>query len=91
MVLSKEDLAVIKTCFLEKNWRGAEICRQFKNKGWKVRTVNYAINKLEKNENIYRKEGSGRPDTATSAENTQQVDDLVQSQENGGPIKKHFG
>ena len=30
-VLSDEDFRVINTCFVENNWRGAEICRQFSN------------------------------------------------------------
>ena len=49
--------------------------------GWNVRTVNHAIKKLEQEGTIYRKEGSGRPDDATNAENTMIVEDLIQSQE----------
>ena len=65
MKLSDIDLAVIKTCFEEKGWRGAEICRQFRGKNWVVRTVNEAINRLEYTGSIYRKKGIGRPYSAT--------------------------
>ena len=82
MVFSNEDLAVIKTCFEEKGWRGAEICRQFRNKNWFPRSVNNAIKKLERTGSIYRKPGSGRPRASSgNDEINAQVEELMQSQE----------
>ena len=77
MPLTDEDLAVIKTCYEEKNWHGAEICRQFIGKGWSPRTVNDAIIRLQNTGSIYRKKGSGRPDTATNLNNAEVVEDLI--------------
>ena len=83
MVFSREDLGVIKTCFEEKGWRGAAICRKFRSKKWRPRSVNDAIKKLERNGCIYRKPGSGRPFSSTGrAEICDAVEDLLQSQEN---------
>ena len=79
--LSKEDLNVIQTCFVEKNWRRAEICRQFRGKSWKIRQVNRPIKKFEETACIFRKKGSGRPITACTQENIAEVKDLALSQE----------
>ena len=53
-VLTKEDLTIIKTCYKKKIWREAEIYRQFRDKGWKVRTVNNAIKRLVDTGSIYQ-------------------------------------
>ena len=81
MPLTDEDLAVVKACYEEKHWYGTEICRQFKSKGWSVRTVNEAIKRLQETGTIYRKKGSGRPIVSATSENVAIVDDLIQSQE----------
>ena len=61
MLLTDEDVAVIKACCEEKHWRGAEICWQFKGEGWSDLTVKKALKRLKETGNIYRKNGSGWP------------------------------
>jgi len=34
MVFTKDDLAVIVTCFTEKGWTGTQIAKEFSNKKW---------------------------------------------------------
>ena len=80
-LLTDEDLTVFKTCYEEKNWLGAEICRHFRDKVSRIRTVNRAIKRLADMENIYHQKGSGRPVTKTNAHYTGIVEDLIQSQE----------
>ena len=65
----------------EKNWREAEIYRQFRDKGWKVRTVNKAIKRLVDTGSIYRRPGSGKPCEATNDDNTEMIERMAQSQE----------
>ena len=76
-----EDLAVIKTCFTEKGWRGARICREFPGKKWTNRKVNKAIKRLEKTGSIAPLKRSGRPKTATSDGTVNDVEELVLSQD----------
>ena len=81
MVFSKSDLELIKTCFIEKGWRGKRICHEFPTKEWKCSRVNYAIRRYEATGNIHRKLGSGRPVTATTTQNQDAVEELALSQE----------
>ena len=47
MGFTASELDFIETCFKEKDWRGARICREFPSKKWKAKQVNYAIRRLE--------------------------------------------
>ena len=49
MPMTDEDLAVLKICYEENHWYGAEIFQQFQSKEWSIRTVNDAIKRLQKN------------------------------------------
>ena len=69
------------TCFFEKGWRGTKICNEFRGKKWQVQTVNRFIKKIEREKITTRKEGSGRPRSASTAKNKATVDELIQSQE----------
>ena len=84
MPLAKEDLEVIKLCFMEKHWEGTRICREFPNKHWNVRAVNRAIKRLKDTGSINRKQGSGPPRTANTPENREYIDEHISSQ-NGNP------
>ena len=44
--LSTEDLCVIKVCFEQKGWRGAQMVREFP-KQWSSRIVDRAIKRFE--------------------------------------------
>ena len=79
--LSKIDLDFIQTCLVEKEWRGAEICRQFPGRKWNARQVNRAIKTFENTGSITRKPGSGRPKTARTQENSDDCVHLSLSQD----------
>ena len=79
--LNKEDLIIIQACFEHKNRRGAEICRQFREKRWNMRQVNRAIKKFEETGCIFWKTGRGRPTTACTNENRVEVEELALSQD----------
>lgn len=80
--LTKLDLAVIESCYRQKNWAGKKICIEFPGKGWTVSSVNRAIKRLVETGSNSRRPGSGRPVTATHNENLQEVEHLTLSQEN---------
>lgn len=81
MVYSKKDLATIESCFLEKGWRGKKICNEFPGKRWNYRSVNCAIRKIIKTGCSDRVSGSGRPRTARTDENVDNVEQMILSQE----------
>ena len=80
--LSKEDLILIESCFREKGWRGAKLCREFRSKKWNRRIVNRAIKRIKAYGTAARKKGSGRPVTVTTPANIQYVEQHAESQEN---------
>lgn len=82
MVFSRDDKALIRTCFEEKGWRGQQICKEFPRKKWSRSSVNYVISNIERRGTIDRKPGSGRPKTAAIEENIEAVSELTCSQEN---------
>ena len=45
MFFSKDDLAVIVTCFTEKGWTGTRIAKEFPNKKWNYRSINRVLAK----------------------------------------------
>lgn len=81
MTLPPGDHATIINCFIEKKWRGREICRQFKSKNWSRETVDSIIRRYEERNNLLRKKGSGRPATVTRGDKTTELLVLTESQE----------
>ena len=75
--LTVDDRAVIKACFLNKEWRGKTICKEFPSKKWNVVTVNRLIKKLLETGSTNRQKGSGRPLSATVSRNTKKVEELI--------------
>jgi len=57
MVFSKDDLAVIVTCFTEKGWTGTRIAKEFPNKKWNYRSINRVLAKY-RHMGTDRKKGS---------------------------------
>jgi len=57
MVFSKDDLAVIVTCFTEKGWTGTRIAKEFPNKKWNYRSINRVLAKY-RHTGTDRKKGS---------------------------------
>ena len=76
----KEDLILIKQLRKEKKWGAKRLCKEFPRKGWCVRTVNRILNKVDNNNDISRKTGSGRPRSARTPANIAETNDLVLSQ-----------
>ena len=87
MVFSFEDKAVIKNDLEEKRWTAYKIWKDHKAKGWHLRSVQRLVNRLKSTGTLARKEGSGRPVTATTEENGDLVEQLVCSQEEPGTHK----
>ena len=81
MALSEADKGTIINCFIEKKWRGREICRQFKSKNWSQATVDRYIRQYEASNSYERRPGSGRLRTASTEEISNEVLDLTESQE----------
>ena len=98
MVFSNEEKAVIKNDFNEKQWSAYRICKEHPTKNWNKVSVQRLLNRFKENGSMDRKSGSGRPRTATTAENEEIVEDLICSQEESPgshmsprEIEKHTG
>ena len=81
MVFSFEDKIIIKNDYLEKDWNAYEIWREHPSKGWNRFSVRRLIKRFEETGTMERKQGSGRPITVTTDENTEVVEELICSQE----------
>ena len=79
--LTERDLKIIETIFVNKKWRGTEICRQFPLENWTVRAVNRAIKKFEDTGSILRCKGSGPPKKVSTDRNQKRVESLAESQQ----------
>ena len=88
MMLPPSDHATIINCFIEKKWRGREICRPFKSKKWSRTTVDSVIRRYEERNNLVRKKGSGRPATVTRGDKTTELLVLTESQESQPGTRK---
>ena len=81
MVFSEEDKAIIKNDFEEKGFTAYKIWKEHKYKGWVLSSVQRLLNRYKENGTMKRKEGSGRPVTATTDGNADIVENLICSQE----------
>ena len=79
MVFSDSDRAVIEACFREKGWHGARIVKEFPGNKWS--SVNKLVKKIKDTGSTSRQSGSGRPRTACTDENKDNVEDMIQSEE----------
>ena len=80
-MFSDSDRAVIEACFREKGWRGARIVKEFSGTKWSRQSVNRLVEKIEDTSSTSRQSGSGRPRTACTDENKDNVEDMIQAQE----------
>ena len=60
---------------------GARIVKEFPGKKWSRQSVNRLVKKIEDTGSTSRQSGSGRPRTACTDENKDNVEDMIQSQE----------
>jgi len=59
MVLNNEDKILIKNLYLFKNYGARKLIKEFPEKGWKLRTLNYFLKKLCESGSTSRKPVSG--------------------------------
>jgi hypothetical protein len=81
MVFSKEDRILIQNLYEFKGYGAKKLIKEFPQKGWKLRGLNYLLTRLRETGTTDRVPGSGRPRTSRTAENIDSVYDLVLSQE----------
>jgi inhibitor of nuclear factor kappa-B kinase subunit alpha len=64
-----------------KGYGAKRLIKEFPQKGWKLRGLNYLLKRLRETGTTDRLPGSGRPRTSRTAENIDAVNDLVLSQD----------
>ena len=84
MVFSAEDKAIIKYFYVEKGFTAYRIWKENPNKSWDKTSVKRLLKRFDKYETMDRKTGSGRPKTATTEENADEVEEMICSQEEPG-------
>ena len=79
--ITTEDRILIKHLRLEKQWGARRMTNEFPNKAWSIASVSRVINKIDNNRTMERKPGSGRPRSARTQQNIEQVSELICSQD----------
>ena len=60
MVISEEDIILIKKLYVYKRYSARQLIGDFPEKGWKIRSLNYLLKKLRETDSTDRKPASGR-------------------------------
>lgn len=81
MVISKEDVILIKNLWKTRGYGARALLKQFPEKNWKRGGLNSLLKKLRDTGTTDRKPGSGRPRASRTKENIDAVEELVLSQE----------
>ena len=81
MVFSEEDKILIKKLNLLKGSNARQLRTEFPDKGWTISSINRLLKKFRDMGTVERRHGSDRPRSAHVDENTDQVNDMVLSQE----------
>ena len=81
MVFSKEDKIIIQNDYEEKGWSALKIMKDHSCKNWTYRSVKRLLNRFKYSGTMNRKEGSGRPRSATTEENKDLIEKLIYSRE----------
>jgi transposase len=79
--LTKDQIAVIKNDYEEKGWSAYRIWIEHPRFNCTQRTVKQLIKKIKQTGSGERRKGSGRPVTVSTDSNTEEVEELIQSQE----------
>jgi len=79
--LNAEHRSLICNLHTHKSWGSTQMIKEFPNKMWKCRAVDYLIKKIDLDGTTARKPGSGRPKSARTTENVKTVSELICSQE----------
>ena len=80
-MFSYEDKVLIKHYRQRFKWGARKIKREFKDKRWNLRGLQYLLKKIDGTGDILRKKGSGRPRTVRTSENIELVEMEILSQE----------
>ena len=81
MVFTEEDKHVITFLRKNKNYGAKRFLKEFPDKGWTRGGLNDLLSKIDRTGSFQRLPGSGRPRTARTVDNVEQVELLVLSQE----------
>ena len=81
MVFSKEDKIIIQNDYEEKGWSAYKIWKDHSSKNWTYTSVKRLLKRFKDSGTMNRKEGSGRPRSVTTEENTDLIEELICSQE----------
>jgi len=75
--LNTEDRSLFCNLHTHKSWGSTRMIKEFPNKMWKRRAVDYLIKKIDLDGTTARKPGSGRPKSARTTENVEIVSELI--------------
>lgn len=81
MVFSKEDKILIKNLRESKGYSARKFIKEFPDKNWNRKGLDYLLKKLRETGTVERKVGSGRRRSARTTQNIDAVEDLIVSQE----------
>ena len=81
MVFSKEDKILIKNLQESKGYSARKFIKEFPDKNWNRKGLDYLLKKLRQMGTVERKVGSGRRRSARMTQNIDAVEDLIVSQE----------
>jgi len=79
--LNTEDRSLICNLRTHRGWGSKRMIKEFPNKMWKRRAVDYLIKKIDLDGTTARKPGSGRPKFSGTTKNVEIVSELICSQE----------
>jgi len=79
--LNAEDRSLICNLRTHKGWGSTRMIKEFPNRTWKRRAVDYLIENIDLDGTTARKPGSGRPKSARTTESVEIVSELICSQE----------
>ena len=94
MPFSEEDRYIIKHYREKYGWGSKKILKELgqdPDKNWSREGIIYLLRKIDTTGSIERKKGSGRPRSARTQENQEEVEELIFSQEDpdDGDWKRH--
>jgi len=81
MKIADEDAVLVKNLYPSKGCGARQLLNEFRDKGWKMGSIDCLLKKIRKTGTFNRQPGSGRPRSARTDANIETVDDLVLSQE----------
>ena len=77
MVFSKEDKIIIQNDYEEKGWSAYKTWKNQSLKNWTYTSVKRLLKRFKDSDTMNRKEGSGRPRSVTTEENTDLIKELI--------------